>query len=95
MDSVVSRSIARGTLLLLLSLPLYLVGLGHTGLSDPDEPYYAVPAREMMDAGTYLVPLFHGRPWFDKPIFFYWIVLAGFPPLALCVVTGAPASPSG
>jgi len=24
-----------------------------------------------------------------------WIVLAGFPPLALCVVTGAPASPSG
>ena len=24
-----------------------------------------------------------------------WIVLAGLPPLALCVVTGAPASPSG
>ena len=23
-----------------------------------------------------------------------WIVLAGFPPLALCIVTGAPASPS-
>jgi len=79
MEIAVPRSVAGSVLLLLaLSLPLYLVHLGQTGLSDPDEPYYAVPAHEMMDTGTYAVPLFHGRPWFDKPILFYWIVLAGF-----------------
>jgi 4-amino-4-deoxy-L-arabinose transferase-like glycosyltransferase len=63
-------------LLALLSLPLYFLALGAHGLSDPDEPYYAVPALEMLRAGSWQVPLFHGRPWFDKPILFYWIVLA-------------------
>ena len=79
MDSAVPRSVAGSVLLILiLSLPLYLVHLGRTGLSDPDEPYYAVPAHEMMDSGTYDVPVFHGRPWFDKPILFYWIVMTAF-----------------
>ena len=75
----VTRSVAGSVLLLLiLSLPLYLIRLGNTGLSDPDEPYYAVPAHEMIESGTWLVPVFHGKPWFDKPILFYWMVLAGF-----------------
>src|SRR2546427_6476922 len=79
MDSAVSRSVAGSILLLLLlSLPLYLVRLGRTGLSEPDEPYYAIPAQEMMTTGTYDVPLFHGQPWFDKPILFYWIVMTSF-----------------
>src|SRR5881628_3755409 len=79
MDSAVPRSVAGSVLLILiLSLPLYLVHLGRTGLSDPDEPFYAVPAHEMMDSGTYDVPVFHGRPWFDKPILFYWIVMTAF-----------------
>jgi 4-amino-4-deoxy-L-arabinose transferase-like glycosyltransferase len=55
-----------------------MIRLGNTGLSDPDEPYYAVPAHEMIESGTWLVPVFRGKPWFDKPILFYWMVLAGF-----------------
>ncbi len=73
------RSIAAGCLVLLaLALPIFLSGIGSTGLSDPDEPYYALVAKEMRQSGDYLVPLFHGRPWFDKPILFYWVVLAGY-----------------
>ncbi len=59
-------------------LSLYFVGLGSHALSDPDEPYYAVPAREMLDAGQWTVPLFRGELWFDKPILFYWVVLAAY-----------------
>src|SRR2546426_7249097 len=79
MDANAPRSVAGGCLILLvLALPLYLFGLGRTGLSDPDEPYYALTAKEMLQNGDYTVPLFHGHPWFDKPILFYWIVLAGY-----------------
>src|SRR2546426_8923527 len=79
MDANAPRSLAAGCLVLLvLALPLYLFGLGSTGLSDPDEPYYALTAKEMLQAGEYTVPLFHGRPSFDKPALFYWVVLAGY-----------------
>jgi len=61
-----------------LCIPLFFLGMGRMALIDPDEPYYAVPALEMLHAGTWSVPLFHGRPWFDKPILFYWMVLGAY-----------------
>jgi len=66
-----------------LAAPLFLIGLGSTALYDPDEPYYAVPAREMLQSGSWQVPLFRGEPWFDKPILFYWIVLAAYKSLGV------------
>jgi 4-amino-4-deoxy-L-arabinose transferase-like glycosyltransferase len=65
-------------LLVALALPLYFLRLGGPALVDPDEPYYAVPALEMLKAGRWSVPLLHGQPWFDKPILFYWVVLAAY-----------------
>jgi 4-amino-4-deoxy-L-arabinose transferase-like glycosyltransferase len=61
-----------------LSIPLFFVKLGGAGLVDPDEPYYAVPAMEMLKTGTWTVPIFRGQPWFDKPVLFYWMILAAF-----------------
>jgi hypothetical protein len=61
-----------------LALPLFFVKLGGAGLVDPDEPYYAVPALEMLKSGRWLVPIFRDRPWFDKPVLFYWMILAAF-----------------
>src|SRR5262245_50376725 len=72
------RSGAAVGLLVALAIPLFFVKLGGAGLVDPDEPYYAVPALEMLRSGSWLVPVFRGQPWFDKPIFFYWIVLLAF-----------------
>jgi 4-amino-4-deoxy-L-arabinose transferase-like glycosyltransferase len=65
-------------LLVALAIPLFFVKLGAAALVDPDEPYYAVPALEMLKSGTWAVTVFHGQPWFDKPILFYWAVLAAF-----------------
>jgi len=65
-------------LLVALAVPLFFVKLGGAGLVDPDEPYYAVPALEMFKSGSWAVPIFHGQPWFDKPVFFYWMILAAF-----------------
>lgn len=75
-----ARRIARfaPALLVLISLPLFFFGLGSVPLLDPDEPYYAVPALEMHHEGVWSVTVFQGEPWFDKPILFYWIVLAAF-----------------
>jgi 4-amino-4-deoxy-L-arabinose transferase-like glycosyltransferase len=65
-------------LLVALAVPLFFVKLGAAGLVDPDEPYYAVPALEMLKSGTWSVPIFRGQPWFDKPVLFYWMILAAY-----------------
>src|SRR5215471_18613274 len=64
--------------LLALSIPLFFFQLGAPALLDPDEPYYAVPALEMLKSHSWAVPIFRGAPWFDKPVLFYWVVLAGY-----------------
>jgi 4-amino-4-deoxy-L-arabinose transferase-like glycosyltransferase len=76
-NPLTSPAVAVG-LLVGLTMPLFFLKLGGAGLVDPDEPYYAVPALEMLKSGSWLVPVFRGQPWFDKPIFFYWIVLGAF-----------------
>ena len=77
--SRIPRSPAMGIAILLgLAAPLFFFRLGVPALLDPDEPYYAVPALEMLRSGSWMVPLLHGQAWFDKPILFYWIVLAAY-----------------
>src|SRR5882762_9478430 len=65
-------------IIIALAAPLFFLGLGARALSDPDEPYYAVPALEMLHTGSWQVPIFRAQPWFDKPILFYWMVLAAY-----------------
>ena len=47
------------------------VGLGSFALIDPNEPVYAQTGIEMLQRGDWLVPWFHGQPWFDKPVLFF------------------------
>src|SRR5262245_23426895 len=47
--------------------------LGYPSLMDPDEAHYAVLTREMLRAGSWLVPLLDGQPFIDKPILFHWL----------------------
>ncbi len=65
-------------LLLVLSLLIFWAGLGRIGLIDPDEPFYAVTAREMVEGNDWLTPKIFGEPQFEKPIFYYWCVAASF-----------------
>ena len=52
--------------------------LGFIGLIDPDEPFYAETAREMVETGDWLTPHIFGQPQFEKPILYYWLVAASF-----------------
>jgi len=64
--------------LLILSGTLFFFRLGTPGLFDADEPAYAQAAREMLESGDWITPHFNGRPRFDKPILFYWLITLSY-----------------
>ena len=50
----------------------YFSHLGAIGFVGPDEPRYAWIARDMAETGDWVTPRLYGKPWFEKPPFFYW-----------------------
>lgn len=61
--------------LLLILATLYLCyfhNLGAIGLVGPDEPRYAWIARDMAETGDWVTPRLYGKPWFEKPVLYYW-----------------------
>jgi 4-amino-4-deoxy-L-arabinose transferase-like glycosyltransferase len=64
--------------LLVLSGSLFFFRLGTPGLFDADEPAYAQAGREMLETGDWITPHFSGRPRFDKPILFYWLITLSY-----------------
>jgi 4-amino-4-deoxy-L-arabinose transferase-like glycosyltransferase len=52
--------------------------LGAIGFVGPDEPRYAWIARDMAATGDWITPRLYGRPWFEKPILYYWAAATGF-----------------
>jgi len=53
---------------------LFFYGLGEMALTDPDETFYAQTAREMSDSGQWVTPLIFGKPQFEKPVLYYWLI---------------------
>jgi 4-amino-4-deoxy-L-arabinose transferase-like glycosyltransferase len=47
-------------------------GLGDLGFVGPDEPRYAAIARAMAETHDWITPRLWGRPWFEKPVLYYW-----------------------
>lgn len=64
--------------LLFLACALFGFKLGACGLLDPDEPFYALTAKEMLQHHSWLTPVLFGQPQFEKPILFYWVIVACF-----------------
>ncbi|WP_286821897.1 glycosyltransferase family 39 protein [Mitsuokella sp. UBA4253] len=60
------------------ALVLYLFGSWLMPVTDPVESNYVETAKEMMAAGDYLSPRIFGNYWYDKPILFYWELIAAF-----------------
>ncbi len=61
--------------LILILATLYLCyfhNLGAIGLIGPDEPRYAWIARDMVESGDWVTPRLYGKPWFEKPVLYYW-----------------------
>ncbi|MCZ6620533.1 MAG: glycosyltransferase family 39 protein [Deltaproteobacteria bacterium] len=62
--------------LFVFSLLLYITFLGSRDLWAPVEPRYGEIARVMFSRGEWLVPTVNGELYTDKPILFFWLVLA-------------------
>ena len=61
------------TLLALAAVVLYFAHIGTYHLIDPDEGRYHRVAMEMVLSGDYVTPHFDYMPYFEKPIFQYWV----------------------
>jgi 4-amino-4-deoxy-L-arabinose transferase-like glycosyltransferase len=60
-------------ILILITLYIcYFSQLGVIGLVGPDEPRYAWIARDMAETGDWVTPRLYGKPWFEKPVLYYW-----------------------
>ncbi|HEY9785471.1 MAG TPA: glycosyltransferase family 39 protein, partial [Candidatus Obscuribacterales bacterium] len=66
------------SLLAALSLLLYLPGLGSYGIIDPSDGIYAEAAREMLERGDWLTPSANYKPFFEKPILIYWLIMCSY-----------------
>jgi 4-amino-4-deoxy-L-arabinose transferase-like glycosyltransferase len=44
-------------------------------LLEPEEARYAEIPRQMLGEGRLMVPVLHGRPYWDKPPLLYWLVM--------------------
>ncbi len=56
----------------------YFSRLGALGFVGPDEPRYAWVARAMVETGDWVTPRLYGKPWFEKPVLFYWGAAVSF-----------------
>lgn len=62
-----------GLALLALGLAVYLPGIGLEEL-DNEEGRRALPAREMLASGEWIVPTLFGNAYLAKPPLYYWLV---------------------
>lgn len=64
--------------ILFVSLLTYLSLSAMWGKFSRAEVFFAECVREMLKADTLVTPLYHGTPFFDKPIFSYWTIVASY-----------------
>lgn len=59
-------------------LLIFFFKLGSYPLFDLDEPRYAESAREMIERGNWITPYFNYEVRFEKPVFFYWLIILAY-----------------
>ncbi len=61
-------------LILAVALPQFLLGLGDRNIWIPLEARYALVAREMLEAGHWILPHLGGAVYADKPPLLFWSI---------------------
>lgn len=65
-------------ILFVLGAVLFFFGNSFIAITDPVESNYTLTSAEMLASGDYISPRIYGNYWYDKPIFFYWELIAAF-----------------
>lgn len=78
MDRILQKPVLAVSLLVVLCGYLFCFQSGNLALTDPDETFYAQTAREMVARGEWVTPYLYGKPQFEKPILFYWLLEASY-----------------
>ena len=68
----------RISILFLICYALFLLGNNFFSLSDPDEVFYSLTAKEMAAKNEWMTPLIFGQPQFEKPPLTYWLLETAF-----------------
>ncbi len=66
----------------------YLPWLGSYGLLDPTDSFFLESGREIIETQKYLLPINNYEPWLDKPILFFWLVVASFKAFGIQMFAG-------
>jgi 4-amino-4-deoxy-L-arabinose transferase-like glycosyltransferase len=66
------RKISWAVLILLTLYVCYFSHLEAFGFIGPDEPRYTWIARDMAESGDWVTPRLYAKPWFEKPVLYYW-----------------------
>jgi 4-amino-4-deoxy-L-arabinose transferase-like glycosyltransferase len=72
------RQVCWAVLIFITLYVCYFSHLGAFGFVGPDEPRYAWIARDMAESGDWITPRLYGKPWFEKPILYYWSAALSF-----------------
>ena len=65
-------------MLFMAAAVLLFAGNGSLLVTDSVESNYALTAKEMVLSGDWLSPQIYGHYWYDKPIFFYWLIALAY-----------------
>jgi dolichol-phosphate mannosyltransferase len=57
---------------------LLLFGSLGCPLQEPEEARYAEIPRQMLAEGSWVAPVLHGQPYYDKPPLLYWLVMGSY-----------------
>ena len=71
------------TLVLIACAVLYLALAGNWLKFSRAEVFFSECAREMIVQNNMITPLYHGQPFFDKPILTYWLIIGSFKTLGV------------
>lgn len=74
--------------LAILGAATFFPGLGLYGILDPSDGLCTEAAREMLEKGDYLTPHLNYQPFLEKPILYYWMVLAVFKVMGVSELAG-------
>jgi len=79
-DSLRAKSVHGLILVLLTGFCLFSFSyqLGEVPPYHTDENFYILSAKNMLQSGDYLTPMYHDEKRFAKPILFYWLVAASY-----------------